>query len=213
MEEIIEPDFRIVIIPWAFIYVDNGYIETEAYFPKYGPRYEREMTYLRELGLQDDNVYIADCYADTPMRIKSKIEKSDIVILTGGNPITLKDKICSLNIDTTLRNYENIIIGGSAGATTQFEKYFITEEQNYSREFQEYKGLGILHADYMIDVHTDVYTTGEYEKNKDKYYSVLQKLTKRYEKKILGICDTGALLVDRKNQTYEAYGNIIEFNT
>lgn len=124
----------------------------------------------------------------------------------------LKNKLCGLGLDMTLRNYEKIIIGGSAGVTTQFKKYFITEEQNIPQIFQECDGLGILDVDFMIDVHTDDYTSGDYEKNKHKYYSVLQELANKYEKKILGICDDGAILVNRLNQQYEVFGRVIEFN-
>lgn len=211
LEEIITPDCRVVIIPWALIFADNVYKDINDYFPRYGVRYEREMSYLREIGIKDSNVYIADYYADTPAKIKTEIENSEIIILPGGNPISLKDKLCELKLDETLRCYKNIIIGGSAGATTQFGKYFITEEQNEERGFQESDGLGIFDVDFMIDVHTDAYTSGEYEGNKEKYYSVLQQLVNKYKKNILGICDNGAILVNRESKEYEIFGNVKGF--
>lgn len=208
LEEIINPDSKVVIIPWAYIFVDNGYIDTSEYFPRYGARYERELWYLREIGIEDKNVYIADYYADTPDRIKTEIENSDIIILPGGNPVSLKDKICELKLDEILRSYKNNIIGGSAGATTQFGKYFITEEQNEARGFQELDGMGLLDVDFMIDVHTDVYTSGEYEGNKEKYYSVLQQLANKYRNNIFGIYENGAILVNRENREYETFGDV-----
>lgn len=212
LEEIINPDSKVVIIPWAFIFVDNGYIETSEYFPIYGARYERELCYLREIGIQDKNVYIADYYSDTPDRIKTEIENSKIIILPGGNPISLTNKICELKLDQTLRSYKNIIIGGSAGATTQFNKYFITEEQNEERGFQELDGLGLLGVDFMIDVHTDVYVSGEYEGNMEKYYSVLQQLANKYRNNIFGIYENGAIMVNRDSNEYEIFGDIACFN-
>lgn len=208
LKHLVSSDDKVVIIPWAFPVEMSEKEFTEEYFPKYGQRYERSIGYLREFGITDDNVFIANCYNDSINEILEKISFSNIIILPGGNPVMLTSKILECGIQDVLNTYPNIIIGGSAGACVQLKRYFITEENNVPRGFQELEGLGILDVDFLIDVHTNIHTTGENEPNRKAYINKLKELAKHYNKDIYAISDDGAILVDRKTKDIEIFGNI-----
>ncbi|MGH4137806.1 Type 1 glutamine amidotransferase-like domain-containing protein [Clostridium sp.] len=163
LKSLVSSDDKVVIFPWAFPVEMSEKEFTEEYFPKYGQRYERSIGYLREFGIRDENVFIDNCYNDSVNKIQEKIASSNIIVLPGGNPVMLSAKILECGIQDVLNTYSNIIIGGSAGACVQLKRYFITEENNVPRGFQQLEGLGILDVDFIIDVHTNIHTTGENE--------------------------------------------------
>lgn len=211
LKSLISADDRVVVLPWAFPIEMSDKEFREEYFPRYGERYERTIGYLRELGIKDENVYIANCYNDSINKIKEEIDDSKIIVLPGGNPVMLSSKILECGIQDELKNYSNIIIGGSAGACIQFEKYFLTEENNIPRGFQELGGLGILDVDFLIDVHTNVHTTGKNQCNHDLYIDKLRRLADYYTKDIYAISDDGVIVVNRKTNNFELYGNVKSF--
>jgi peptidase E len=208
LKSLVSADDKVVIFPWAFPVELSEKEFTEEYFPKYGQRYERSIAYLREFGIKDENVFIANCYNDSVNKIKEKIASSNIIVMPGGNPVMLSSKILECGIQDVLNNYSSIIIGGSAGACIQLKRYFITKENNVPRGFQQLEGLGILDVDFLIDVHTNIHTTGENEPNRKAYINNLKELAKHYNKDIYAISDDGAILVDRKTNEFEIFGNV-----
>lgn len=205
-------DDKVIVFPWAFPVEMSEEEFSKVYFPKYGERHERDIRYLRELGIKDENVFIANCYKHSEIQLKEEIASSNIIVLPGGNPIMLTTKIIEYRLQDTLINYSNIIIGGSAGACIQFNKYFITEENNGPRGFQELEGLGLIDVDFMIDVHTNKHTTGNNSMNRDKYINKLRQLSKYYHKDIYAISDDGAILVDRKSSKFKIFGSVEKIN-
>ncbi|MCB2291627.1 Type 1 glutamine amidotransferase-like domain-containing protein [Clostridium sp. CS001] len=205
---LVSADYKVVVFPWAFPIEMSDKEFTEGYFPRYGERYECTIGYLREIGIKDENIFIANCYNDSVNQIKKEIDSSNIIVLPGGNPVMLSTKILECGIQDELKNYTNIIIGGSAGACIQFKKYFITEENNRPRGFQELQGLGILDVDFLIDVHTNIHTTGENQEKHKSYINKLKVLAKNYNKDIYAISDDGAIFVDRKTNQFEMFGNV-----
>jgi peptidase E len=208
LKSLVSADDKVVIFPWAFPVEMSGEEFTQGYFPRYGRRYEGSIGYLREFGIKDENVFIANCYNDSVNKIKEEIASSNIIVLPGGNPVMLSTKILECGIQDELQNYSNIIMGGSAGACVQFKKYFITEENNEPRGFQQLEGLGIMDVDFLIDVHTNIHTTGQNEPNRKAYINKLKDIAKLYQKDIYAISDDGAILVDRKTNQFEVFGNV-----
>lgn len=208
LRSLISQDYKVVIIPWTFPVEMTEKEFAEGYFPRYGKRYEHHIGYLREFGIKDENVFIANCYDDSVTKIKEEIMSSNIIVLTGGNPVMLSAKIFELGIQDEIKNYPNIIIGESAGTCVQFGRYFITEENNRPRGFQELEGIGILDVDFLVDVHTNIHTTGENQQNQKAYINKLKGLGKHYHKDIYAISDQGAIVVDRKTNQFETFGNV-----
>jgi hypothetical protein len=208
LESLISAEDKVVIFPWALPVEMSDKEFTEEYFPRYGRRYEDSIGYLRELGIKDENVFIANCYNDSVNKIKEEIASSKIIVLPGGNPVMLSAKILECGIQEELKSYSSIIMGGSAGACVQLKQYFITEENNLPRGFQQLEGVGILDVDFLIDVHTNIHTTGKNEPNRKAYISKLKDLAKIYKKDIYAISDDGVILVDRKTNQFEVFGNV-----
>ena len=208
LKSLVSADDKVVIIPWSFPIEMSEKEFTEEYFPRYGRRYEREIGYLREVGIKDKNVFIANCYNNSVKKIKEEIASSNVIVLTSGNPVMLSSKIFEIDIQDELKNYSNIIIGGSAGTCIQFKTYFITEENNRPRGFQELQGIGILDVDFLTDVHTNIHTTGENQPNCKAYINKLKGLANYYHKDIYAISDDGAILVNRKTSQFEMFGDV-----
>lgn len=101
-----------------------------------------------------------------------------------------------------IKYFKGIIIGSSAGAVLQFKRYFITAKNNYYKYFAFYDGFGVLDNPFYIDVHSI---------NNKLYLEKLQRISNDENKMIYATFDNGLILLNRKNNDIEKYGQIIEF--
>ena len=140
-----------VIIPWSFA-IETDQNGLENYFiTKIKDKY---VPLLLELGIQEKNIKYLNCYSDNLKYMQDLIKNSDILVLTGGNPEMFYNKVVSCKLLDTIKKYNNIIIGSSAGAELQLKDYFITEKNNYYKKFDWYKGFGIINNPFYLDVHS-----------------------------------------------------------
>jgi hypothetical protein len=65
-----------------------------------------------------------------------------------------------------------------------------------------------LEVDFLTDVHTNIHTTGENQQNCKVYINKLKGLAKHYHKDIYAISDHGAMLINRKTNEFEMFGNV-----
>ena len=206
LKSVLHTNVKVVLIPWALAPHDALPHSIEEYFPRFGRRYEREISYLREFGVLDKNVSILD---DSDPHICDEIHSSDVVILCGGDPELLVNKLQKTKIDTVLQGYDGVIIGGSAGATSQFDDYFITPDQSFYNKLQVCKGIGLIQSDFLIDVHTNQYAIERSESENKAYLDLLKRIGDEFDRKIYGICDEGAIIYDRVTKVYRTYGKVI----
>lgn len=204
VKEIIPNDAKVVILPWTFpVEIDSEKLESE-FFKKGGRRYNRYVNELKKIGIKENNITIGNCYSDSKEYLKNIIRESDVLLLPGGNPEMLFDKILH---DTELlydiKYYKGIIIGESAGTELQLKRYFITAKNNFYKYFAFYDGVGVLDDPFYIDVHTI---------NNKSYLNKLAKVAKEKNKDIYAIYDDGVLIYNRKTDKLEIYGNVVKFN-
>ena len=150
LKKIISKDANIVIIPWSFA----TELKTKNINEFFDER--KKLNYLEplyKLGINKNNIIILDCYNNTKKYMINKINESDVIVLTGGNPEMLYNKVIETGILENLQKYKKIIIGSSAGAELQLKKYFITKKNNYYKKFEWYDGFGIIDDDFYFDVH------------------------------------------------------------
>lgn len=202
LKKIINSNMKVAIFPWAYPIEINSDILNNEYFKKGEKRYNKYVTKLEELGIKEDNIVVCDCYKDSTQKLKRIINNSDILLFPGGNPEMLFYNILHrTEILYSLKKYNKIIIGESAGAVMQFERYFATAENNYYNYFAFYDGYGIINDTFYIDVHTI---------NNKKYLSVLKEITDKMKKDIYAIPNDGCLIYDREKQKIVYKNNIIE---
>lgn len=172
LSKLITKDTKIVVIPWSFpIELDSKNVRD--FFDD--NKYNKYIEPLIELGIDNSNVKILDCYRDSKEDMIKSIENSSILILPGGNPEMLYNKVIQKGILECLKNYKKTIIGVSAGAELQLKKYFITKKNNYYKKFAWYEGFGIIDNDFYFDVHSI---------NRGRYLSSLKNRSKQINKDI-----------------------------
>ncbi len=200
----IKANYKVVVLPWGFPdELDSNKLMNE-YFKKGGEKYNKYIDPLKELGIDEKNIYIADCYGDSSKALKEKIEQSDILVLPGGNPEMFYSKVVmEKELLYVLKYYKGIIIGESAGAVFHQKRYFITAKNNYYKYFAFYDGFGIIDDPFYLDVHST---------NNKLYLNKLQKIANEKNKKIYAIFDDGAIIYNRKNKEIKIFGNVKEFN-
>lgn len=202
LKRIIKPGSKVAIFPWAFPNEIDSYRLNNEYFKKGERKYCKYVDKLLQLGISEKDVIICDCYAFSTQKLKRIINKSDILVFPGGNPEMLFYNILH-RTETfyTLKKSNKIIIGESAGAVMQFERYFATTKNNYYNYLAFYDGFGIIDDNFYIDVHT---TTD------DDYISELQMIANQKGKKIYAIPDEGCMIYNRSNHKIEYKSNVIE---
>ena len=164
LKKIIKNDSHVVIIPWSFA------IETDAdgvnsFFS--GKKKNKYVEPLLELGIDEKNIVVLNCYRDKKEEMIDKIQNSDILVLPGGNPEMFYNKVVECGIFDIIKNYNKIIIGESAGTELQLKNYFITAKNNYYKKFDWYKGFAIINNPFFMDIHSS---------NNYRYINKLQKV-------------------------------------
>ncbi len=193
----ITKDTKALIIPLAFAQELDQDKFANDYFLKNGKRYNKYFEPLIKVGVLKENIEVINCYLETKESFKRKIKGADIIVLPGGNPEMLYQKI-ALDYDLLydFKYFTKIIIGESAGACLQFSKYFITAKNNYYKYFAFYPGLGLIKDNFWIDVHSS-----------DNFYYLqkLQNISHLYHKNIYCLKENGAICFNRHT------GEIIKF--
>lgn len=199
LSKLITKDTKLVVIPWGFP-VELESMDVKDFF---NDKYNKYIEPLIELGLDNKNVKVLDCYKDSKEEMINSIENSSVLILPGGNPEMFYNKVKQKGILECLINYNKTIIGVSAGAELQLKKYFITKKNNYYKKFAWYEGFGIIDNDFYFDVHST---------NKGKYLSSLKSKSTQINKNIYCLFESGVIIYDRETKKINTYGKVVIFD-
>ncbi len=201
-EEIIKyinKNTKVTIIPWSFPVETDSIGLDEYYKNKIKAKY---FDPFLEIGVEEKNINYLNCYKDNFNFMKKSIMNSDILVLTGGNPEMFYDKVVSTGLLNTIKNFNKIIIGSSAGAELQLSDYFITAENNYYKKFDWYKGFGVIDNSFFFDVHS---------LNDEKYLNQFNEIAKNKQKDVYAIFNDGVIIYNRENDNVQLYGNVLLF--
>lgn len=200
LKQLINKNSNVVIIPWSFA----KELETKnisEFFDESKKKNYLEPLY--KLGINNNNITILDCYNDKDQDMINSIKKSDVIVLTGGNPEMLYNKVVESGILNCLQKYKKVIIGSSAGAELQLKKYFITKKNNYYKKFAWYDGFDIIDNDFFFDVHST---------NRGRYLSSLKDKSRKIRKDIYCLFDNGVIIYNRSTKEINCYGKYIKFD-
>ena len=81
----------------------------------------------------------------------SQIENADLLFFTGGMPEKAIKRMEELGIVNAVKNFAGVVMGASAGAMLQLERYHITPDEDYS-EYGIWSGLGLVNG-LDLEVH------------------------------------------------------------
>ena len=204
LKKIIKSDSKVLILPWSFpLEIDGDKLEN-VFFKKGERRYNKYISALNKLGIDESNVTIGNCYTDSKEQLKKYVNDCDILLLPGGNPEMFFSKVVQeTELLYDIKHFKGIIIGESAGTLLQFKRYFITAKNNFYKYFAFYDGFGVIDDPFYIDVHTI---------NNSFYLKKLSKVAKEQKKDLYAIYDDGALVYNRNTKKVECFGNVTKYN-
>ena len=143
----------------------------------YNERYEP----FKDFGVTEDHFYIVHP-KDDKEAIKSRFTYCDTILLSGGHMSILEQLLNDFNLWNIIKISDKNVIGISAGALIQLDKYDITPyiDKDYDY-YEECYGLGLIknlrlivhyHDDYdkhqeILDYLTDKIVDEMYDTNKD----------------------------------------------
>ncbi len=146
IKKYIKPNMKVVICP--FTHALEYYTEEELFNELYNFNNGKDFCIIAnsfyDYGIEKDSIYVLNPFRDTIAFMKYKIESSDILFFTGGNPVYFMDIVKTLDLFDTMRNFKGITIGASAGTMVQMEEfmtYYLPWEE-YPYEY--YQGLGYV---------------------------------------------------------------------
>ena len=114
------------------------------------------------------NYYEADSSA-----LVDKIADNDVLYFCGGEPDLLYQRLCELKLLVPLKCFDGIVMGDSAGAVIQFDRY------------HDQPGLG-----YLQEFDLEVHFTGDKEQEK-----TIQEILHAHKRPVFALRPNGALVV------------------
>lgn len=203
LKDIIKQDYKVAIMPWAFATEIDSETFNNEYFKKGERRYNKYVEPLKELGIDEKNIIVLNCYSQTKEELISILESVDVLLIPGGNPEMLFKKVLhDTEIIYSIKNFKGIIIGESAGTELQLRRYFITAKNNYYGYFAFYDGFGVIDDPFYMDVHSA---------NEEEYLNKLKDISNQTLKPVYAIYDDGVILYNRENKEIELFGNVQTF--
>lgn len=186
LKDIIKPNMRVLIIPFSY---HEEWIKDAKDFDQHYRRgkdeYEDIAKEFVNYGIPRRHIKTLHYYKDSNKKCKSMIYNADILFLTGGYPDRFLYRIDQKNIRKSIQNFHGIIMGTSAGAMIQFDKYHVTPEEE-GQDYEYHDGLGLL-SGFDIEVH--------YEDSFNHLASLITDL-KLHNTPIFALPNTGGMVID-----------------
>lgn len=130
----------------AFSFYDDYVYDSGSWERLFGPGgncYVETVEGLRPYGIDEKDIYFINYFSDTKERARRVVEEADVVYFTGGLPDRMMDRIRDFELEDTLKKFDGVVIGYSAGAVIQLDEYHLYPDGDYS-DFGYYEGLGYV---------------------------------------------------------------------
>ena len=156
IKEYLKPNMKVVILPFSHddIFYDREDYFNELYDYDFGYELNKIVEPFRDYGIEKEDIYVLNPHKDSVGFMKYKIQQADVLFFTGGDPITFMITIKVLGLIRTIKEFNGVVMGASAGAMVQMKEFvtYPTESEDY--DFGFYEGLGFI-EDKDIIVHWD----------------------------------------------------------
>ena len=173
----LKPDMKVLVFPFAFR--PEQIPSAEAWEKRYHPVDGIFSRGLAEVfwkyGIPISQIEWVNYYNADTEALERKIPESDILYFCGGEPNLLLRRLEKLHLVEPLKRYQGIVMGDSAGAVIQFDRY------------HDQLGLGYLRG-FDLEVHY----TGEAEQIK-----TIQNILRTHRRPVIALKPNGALVVDQ----------------
>jgi len=201
LKEDIKKDSRIVILPFTFSEerICNSEEWDKAYSREYGKYYKEIVDPFLAFKVKEENIIWLNYFKDSREKMIEFIDGSDVLFFTGGLPEKAVERILEIGFLDTLKKYNKLIIGASAGAMIQLAEYYVSPDEDYD-SFNYYEGLGLIDKNFQIEVH---YTRSEMQ------VECINKVLNEKSNKIYAIGENGGLIL--KDNLIKVYGDVTLF--
>jgi hypothetical protein len=157
----------------AFSFYDDYVYDNESWQRVYGEDigegYFEVVDEFAVFGVPKENITYINYFTDTKESARKKIEQADVIYFTGGLPDRMMDRIIEFELVDTLKNFDGVVVGYSAGAVIQLKEYHLYPDGDYD-DFGYYDGLGYVDSIYL-EVH--------YEYKSEQNESIRRTLNER----------------------------------
>ena len=153
LREYFSEDSHVAVVAFSFYddYVYDAASWEKVYGRGLGNCYFETVDALSAFGVSKENITFINYFTDTHESARDKIKNANVVYFTGGLPDRMMDRIKEFNLLDTLREFDGIAVGYSAGAVIQLGEYHLYPDGDYN-DFGYYKGLGHIN-DFYLEVH------------------------------------------------------------
>ena len=134
---------KVLILPLAFREIqawDNDSWQT--IYGKNGEKYHNILRPFLAFDLKEEEIAWLNCF-DTTQNHLEMIANADVLFFTGGMPEKAIAWMQKLGITDAVKNFKGTVMGASAGAMLQLEKYHITPDDDYDT-YGLWQGLGLV---------------------------------------------------------------------
>lgn len=131
----------------ALAYRDYQVYDNDSWLKLYGKggeKYDNIIAPFLSFGIQESSINWINPFVDSGAESAFKITSSDVLLFCGGLPEKLLERMQNMRMDTIVKQYKGTIIGVSAGAMMQLDRYHITPDDDYPQYIADNKGLGLV---------------------------------------------------------------------
>ena len=142
---------KVLILPLAFREIQAW--DYDSWQNIYGPNGEKYQNILRPFlafGLTEQDVTWLNCFDETQNHLEL-ITNADVLFFTGGMPEKAIAWLEKLGLDDAVKTFKGTVMGASAGAMLQLERYHVTPDEDYD-SYSLWSGLGLVKG-LNLEVH------------------------------------------------------------
>lgn len=178
LSELLRPGMQAAVVAFSF---NAGMSEAQA----------SSEGHLRDLtdpfgayGIGPANLQLVNWFHDTPQSAREKMARSDVLFFTGGWPDHMMYRLRRWELTELVRDFDGIVMGASAGAMVQMNRYHITPDQDYP-EFGWYEGLDLVRG-FGLEVHY---------RETDLQHQSIDRVRREQGLSVFGLYDDGGLVI------------------
>lgn len=190
VKEYVNSSKTVAVIPFSFSkkHINSSRQWLNAYGRECGKYYDEIVSPFLDLGVKENNIIFLNYFDDSESEMKKKIEKCDVIYLTGGLADKAVERIIKKNLLESIKK-SSIVMGSSEGALMQLDEYYISPGDEYDK-FNYYKGLGLIRNKSYIEVN--------YECSRVQHESIKRALKEKTDT-IYAMSNIGGMIVDGSN--------------
>ena len=188
MKKYLTPGLKVAVIALSFrdSRVKSSLDWNALYGRGKGYIYKGIVVGLSKYGISEDNISFINYFEDSHEDAKRKIEEANVLYFLGGLPDKMMERIREFDLIDTLKTFDGIVMGYSAGAVIQLGQYHLSPDDDYPG-FDYYTGLGYLN-DFYLEVH--------YEATEAQWESIHRVICQKHKRVYATNLMKGAILVD-----------------